>query len=193
VAGAAAAAEATTKAETLIPTTLAVAAAARRHSNGSSSRRQPSSRRTTAAEAPAGEAAAFGATAERVSTWRRHLSKPADSHAAKELVLRTRGISVALFSMCIWNDAAIPATPCGRMQRCSAVGALISTTGPGRGRGRGRERAPRKFNDPDDIQFLKILKGHEAQVTAAVLDAATSQVQPTESSVSSGGSCAQEP
>ena len=62
---------------------------------------------------------------------------------------------------------------------CSAVAAMISTTGPARGRGRGRERAPRKFNDPDDIQFLKILKGHEAQVTAAVLDAATSQVQYT--------------
>ena len=68
------------------------------------------------------------------------------------------------------------------------------TTGPARGRGRGRERAPRKFNDPDDIQFLKILKGHEAQVTAAVLDAATSQVQTTESSASSSGTCAgQEP
>ena len=36
----------------------------------------------------------------------------------------------------------------------------------------------KKFNDPDDIQFLKTLKGHEAQVTAAVLDPASNQVQP---------------
>eukprot|EP00208_Stichococcus_sp_RCC1054_P002296 CAMPEP_0206138416 /NCGR_PEP_ID=MMETSP1473-20131121/3309_1 /ASSEMBLY_ACC=CAM_ASM_001109 /TAXON_ID=1461547 /ORGANISM="Stichococcus sp, Strain RCC1054" /LENGTH=420 /DNA_ID=CAMNT_0053531851 /DNA_START=427 /DNA_END=1689 /DNA_ORIENTATION=+ len=42
--------------------------------------------------------------------------------------------------------------------------------GGGRGRGRGRGRAVTKFNDPEDIQFLKSLKGHTDSVTCAALD-----------------------
>lgn len=48
--------------------------------------------------------------------------------------------------------------------------------GGGRGRGRGRGRAAAKFNDPEDIQFVRSLKGHTDSVTCAALDLALDQV-----------------
>ena len=47
--------------------------------------------------------------------------------------------------------------------------------GGARGAARGAGRGRAKFNDPEDIQFIKILKGHERQITALLIDAANNQ------------------
>ena len=47
----------------------------------------------------------------------------------------------------------------------------------GASRGRGG-RGPPRFQDPQDIQFIKALKGHEKQVTALLIDEANNQVGP---------------
>ena len=44
-------------------------------------------------------------------------------------------------------------------------------------RGRGGRGAPPRFQDPEDIQFIKALKGHERQVTALLIDAANNQAR----------------
>lgn len=57
-------------------------------------------------------------------------------------------------------------------------------TGGARVGGRGAGRGKAKFNDPEDIQFIKSLKGHDRQITALLIDAANNQVAavPTASS-----------
>ena len=50
-----------------------------------------------------------------------------------------------------------------------------SPAGGARGAGRGAGRGRAKFNDPEDIQFIKILKGHDRQITALLIDAANNQ------------------
>ena len=55
---------------------------------------------------------------------------------------------------------------------------MLRTAGAARGAGRGAGRGRAKFNDPEDIQFIKILKGHDRQITALLIDAANNQASP---------------
>ena len=49
------------------------------------------------------------------------------------------------------------------------AGGRYQSQGQGRGRGRG-------FDDPEDIQFCRILRGHTLGVTALVIDSSSGQV-----------------
>ena len=55
---------------------------------------------------------------------------------------------------------------------CSLLPCLRAGQGY-RGRGRGRGRG---FDDPDDIKYIKTLKGHTSQITAVVINPATGEV-----------------
>jgi len=61
------------------------------------------------------------------------------------------------------------------LQTVAYTGPLSSPAGGARGAARGAGRGRAKFNDPEDIQFIKILKGHERQITALLIDAANNQ------------------
>ena len=54
----------------------------------------------------------------------------------------------------------------------------VARTDIGRGRGRGRAagRGPLYFPDPDDIKFLKVMKGHSKKVTCIAVNPDAQQV-----------------
>ncbi len=48
--------------------------------------------------------------------------------------------------------------------------------GRGRGRGRAAGRGFSQFPDPEDIKFLKVMKGHTKKVTAITINSEAQQV-----------------
>ena len=49
--------------------------------------------------------------------------------------------------------------------------------GRGRGRGRAAGRGPLQFPDPEDIKFLKVMKGHTKKVTSIAINPDAQQVR----------------
>ena len=94
------------------------------------------------------------------------------------LVANSPGAVQSRIAVCCMRVQSPPQEPWTFEQHCSAplwCQPGLWPSGGARAGGRGAGRGKAKFNDPDDIQFIKILKGHDRQITALLIDAANNQ------------------
>lgn len=86
---------------------------------------------------------------------------------------------------CCSNNALLVGNECERciqwvvaqVTYAQQMGSAMAHAGRGRGRGRAAGRGPLHFPDPEDIKFLKVMKGHTKKVTSIALNPDAQQVR----------------
>ena len=73
-------------------------------------------------------------------------------------------------------DACLIACSWSAHNTCNS-GQAMMLVGRGRGRGRAAGRGPLHFPDPEDIKFLKVMKGHTKKVTSIAINPDAQQVR----------------